>query len=670
LERSYISRVALYYLASSVTLTIFFEFWRLLTLLQLRERAASVPNGIIGQIFLVGARFDFAIACYIILPLMLLGMLPFVDVARNRPVRWLNNLLLFLLTAGAFLVQLVDIEFFRLFGARLNGMALEWKDTPGFVLGMVWQTYPVVRYLLLWAIIAFLFIKVILWLQKRLLLRRSAEPFWLHLIYLPILAAIFVIGARGRIEEKAPLTWGQAYFSEYGFANLLALNPNFTFARDAFYDARSKEQVAVTMSRVARSDAAATTRRLLGIPAGNDSLDTQRLHRRVIFDSLSDNPPNVILILGESLASVAINCLKSKFPYELSPSFDSLADEGVLFTNIYSAGAHTYTGIMGALYGYPAIPGGSIMKELVSQNAFWGLPSILRKKGYNTTFFCTHDPNFDNMQGFLMSNGMMRVYSLFDYSPTEKMSTLGVPDHVMFDHAVDIIKQRQGKRFFATLLTASNHGPWLVPEVPFIRVPETEKLAKELNAFKYADWALGRFIRMIENDPAFANTIIVITGDHGKLVNPTRDLDLSHYEAPILILDTNHRLPRGVRVNRLGSQTDLLATIMGLLRLDYDDYSFGKNLFDTLGANARVTDHALFSEEYMVGYMEGNYYLISRIGGKPSLYDLSTNSGDLADSLNAVVNDYGTKALSLFQSAYYNLQRPLNRSDTSGSASE
>jgi phosphoglycerol transferase MdoB-like AlkP superfamily enzyme len=88
------------------------------------------------------------------------------------------------------------------------------------------------------------------------------------------------------------------------------------------------------------------------------------------------------------------------------------------------------------------------MKLFTSENSFWGLPSILREHDYQTLFFCTHDPQFDNMQGFLMSNGMMRVYSLFDYASDEKLSTLGVPDHVMFDHAVEFIKKNHaGKRF-------------------------------------------------------------------------------------------------------------------------------------------------------------------------------------------------------------------------------
>jgi len=657
----YISNVAFYFLTVAVTLSLFFESWRLLTLLQLRDRAVAVPFSVMAQSFFVGLRFDFVIACYITLPLSLLGMFPIVDISRSRMSRWVNNTLLFLLAAVSFYICLSDIEFFRFFNTRLNGMALEWSDTPRFVVTMIRETYPVIRYFLLFAIVLAAFVTVILRIQRVLVYSRPPSSNWLNLAYLPLVAAIMLLGARGRIEEKAPITWGEAYFSEYSFANLLALNPVFTFARDALYDAGNREQVAAAMAKIARPDATEITRRMLGLPV-DDTLIDRRISRQVTFDEENPNPPNVILIIMESFGSRGIGCLHPSFPYDLTPRFDSLAQEGQLFTNIYSAGIHTYAGLMATLYGYPALSGGSVMKLFTSENSFWGLPSILRDHGYQTLFFCTHDPQFDNMQGFLMSNGMMRVYSLFDYAADEKLSTLGVPDHVMFDHAVEFIKENHaGDRFFATLLTASNHGPWKIPDVPFERVPPGDRLADPLNAFKYSDWALGHFIREIQNDPAFAHTLIIITADNGTLVSPVHDLDLSQYEIPILILDTDRRITPGQRADRLGSQVDVLATVMGLLRLSYDDQSFGLNLLDTSTSTSHVVDFALVSEGYMVGYIENGYYLISRLGGRPSLYSLASDSPDFADSLQSLTDDYNRKAVSFFQTAYFNLKRPLTR---------
>ena len=51
--------------------------------------------------------------------------------------------------------------------------------------------------------------------------------------------------------------------------------------------------------------------------------------------------------------------------------------------------------------------------------------------------FCTtHDPEFDNMKGFLLSQGFDRVISEDDYPDEWIASTNGIPDHRMFEYAV------------------------------------------------------------------------------------------------------------------------------------------------------------------------------------------------------------------------------------------
>ncbi len=420
-----------------------------------------------------------------------------------------------------------------------------------------------------------------------------------------------MLGIRGRIEEKAPLNWGQAYFSDYAFANLLALNPVFTFGRDLLYDSGSKHAVDRLMSELPVSGAYAKTAALLGIATSPADTLTSRIVRPVRCENPSPDRPNVILILMESFASAGVGCLQTRVEQEVTPQFDSLTQHGVLFANFYSAGMHTYAGILGSLYGYPSVPGKSPMKQVTSQDNMWGLPSILGKYGYRTMFFTTHDPHFDNMQGFLKSNGVQEVFSLFDFDESQKFSTLGVPDHVMFDSALEEIRARNGRPFFAALLSGSNHGPWLVPDVQFNPLPDTIPDAGRLNAFKYSDWALGRFLQQLAADSAFRNTIVLITGDHGLLIEPVYDLDLSLFQVPLLILDPQNRAGEPRRVDRIGSQVDILSTVMGLLRFDYDNYTFGHDL---LAEDSSRKDYAVFSEGYKIGIVEAGQFAIVRPG--------------------------------------------------------
>lgn len=652
----FVSPVALYYLGVAVLLAGFFEIWRLITLIALFDRTDAIPAATIAHSFLVGLRFDFAIACYIVLPLAFLGILPLVGIAHSRIMRITNSTLLFLMTGTAFFIHLVDIEFFRYFNTRLNAMALEWSDSAGFVQTMVWESFHVVWYLLLLAVVIAGFVVCLRLLQRRCRLKSNRESFLAILISLPVLAAILILGIRGRLEEKAPLNWGQAYFSDHAFANMLALNPVFTFGRDFLYDSGSKHAVDRLMAELPVSNAYAKTAAVLHLPAKSSDTLAGRIVRPVRFDNPSSDRPNVILILMESFASAGVGCLQPRINHDLTPCFDSLSQDGVLFTNFYSAGMHTYAGILGSIYGYPSVPGKSPMKQLTSQDNMWGLPSILAGYGYHTMFFTTHDPHFDNMHGFLKSNGVQNVYSLFDYDEDLKLSTLGVPDHVMFDSALEQLRPRAIHPFFAALLSGSNHGPWAVPDIPFGALLDSVTDSRRFNAFKYSDWALGRFLRQIVSDSAFANTIVLVTGDHGLLIDPIYDLDLSLFQIPLLILDPQNRAGDPRRIDHIGSQVDIVATVMGLLRFDYDNYTFGRDL---LAAEPGENDYVVFSEGYQIGIVNRDHLAIVRPGHLNSLYDLTIPRVELASTQPELLANLSDTALSYFQTAYFNLRYPL-----------
>ena len=652
----YIPLTAVYFALVAVFLMFSFAAFRLALLITTADLADTVPAGVLFQSFLVGLRFDFAVTSYLMLPLVLLGLLPFLDLTRSVIIRRINAVLLIILTSAAFLFHLIDIEFFRFFNSRLNGTAMIWKEDPGFVAGMVWEMYPVIRYMLILLVLTVGVTLLVRWAQRRMLTGRPKSPVLTNTVYLIVLLSVFALGARGRLEEKSPLRWGVAYFSTYDYANQLALNPTFTFLHDAVYRAGSRQQVSELLDKIHDPTADIITRQMLGRPLDSAGATAGRIVEKVRFDPPNTEPANVILIILESLGSTGIGSLDRKFPYDLSPCFNSLADSGVLCTNFYSNGMHTYTGLFSSLYGYPPGFGPLIMKQTAGQYYLNGLPHILRSNDYRTLFFTTHDPHFDNMQGFLMANGVEQVYSLFDYDSHEKLSTLGVPDHVMFDRAVDILRQQTDQRFFATLLTGSNHGPWIIPDVLTDKVSDSDPLYKQLNAFKYSDWALGRFVRQLEADSTFDNTLIVVTADNGLLHQPTMDMDLSQYRIPLLLYRIGPDKPAPARFDRLGSQIDIVATVMGRLRLDYDNYTFGNDL---LVDRPQTTRFAHFSEWYLVGYIQDSLYSISRIDGPESLYRLSDLTHDIADSLGPVSADYSRRALAIYQAAYHNMRRVI-----------
>ena len=166
-------------------------------------------------------------------------------------------------------------------------------------------------------------------------------------------------------------------------------------------------------------------------------------------------------------------------------------------------------------------------------------------------------------------------------------------------------------------------------------------------------------VNRILDDTLFANTLIFITADNGYKYNITTDLDLSLLEIPLLIIDTDRAGQPGTRNDRLGCQLDILPTVMGLVGLDYDNYSYGVDLLDTA---ADVDDFVFTTRWYEVGYIQDGYYTIIRLNGGPlSLFAVPDKANDLADTRPDLLDKYSRRARAVYQSAFTNIQIPLPR---------
>ncbi|UCD17421.1 MAG: sulfatase-like hydrolase/transferase [Candidatus Zixiibacteriota bacterium] len=663
----YISAPALYALGLTGVLVLFSELWRLLLLIFSRELAAPVPAGVLLEAFLVGIRFDFKVISVVVLIVFVAGTIPLIDISRCRMARMVNFFLLGLLAAVMFFIHLVDIEFFGFFNARLNGSALLWNDTSGDVLSMVWSSFPVIRYLLLYAAILTLFLFIIRRLLNGVLALTGETGLWVNLIYIPGILAVLVLGSIGRIYEVAPMRWGMAYFSQYDFANQLALNPAYTFVRDILHDANQREHLRELVDLITAPGAEQMVRDMLDAPPDHPDIPIRRMKREVRIVDPPEIPPNVILIVMESYGASRINCLKSEYPYNLTPGFDYIAGKGILFTNFYSSGTHTCIGLFSTLCGTPHLFGKTMIKQVRGYTTYWSLPDILREKGYRTLFYTTQDPHYDNMQGFLRANGMTDISSVFDYDDSLVMSWLGVPDHVMFDRAYDELRRLAvaGGRFFATLLSSSHHGPYTFPDVPIEYIPASEKESAELNALKYSDWSLVRFFKRIEQDSAFANTLIFVTSDNGIKYRPTSELDISMIQIPFYVYNTDWNLEHGIKSDRIGCQLDILPTVMGMLKLDYDNYSFGVDLLDS---TSLVEDFAFSTSWYNVAFIQDSVCFMMRLGTDYEiLFHLSDKTTNIAAQYPELTAEMRRKAGAIYESAFYNQQLPLRHRHSYGS---
>jgi len=273
---------------------------------------------------------------------------------------------------------------------------------------------------------------------------------------------------------------------------------------------------------------------------------------------------NVVVIVGESLSSEFLGVFGNK--NNLTPNLDRIAKEGVLFTNMHATGTRTDRGLEAITLSVPPSPGRSIVKRPNNENMFsWGF--IMKNRGYDTKFIYGGYGYFDNMNYFFSHNGFDNIVDRTDFAGNEVVfeNAWGVSDEDLFNKSIKEFNEsyKNNKPFFALIMTTSNHRPYTYPEG---RIDIPSHSGRE-GAVKYADYAIGKFIKDAQKEPWFKDTVFVITADHCAGSAGKTPLPVKRYEIPLLIYSPSHFAPQGI--DKLSSQTDIAPTVLGLLNFSY-----------------------------------------------------------------------------------------------------
>lgn len=584
----------------SIALIIYSVFRFILFLNQVDRIDNSVIISDILFSFFMGVRFDIVISSYILLlPYIILSLYYFYF--RMPFLRSLCFYYLFILFSLSFIIAVADIPYFNQFFSRFSVTAFDWLDSPEFVFKMIIEE-P--RY---WFYIIPLIISVVLFYiaLRRILYsyHEDSKPNkeWLKTFVSILFIPMIILGMRGRIDEKSPIRIGTAYFCNNPFLNQLGLNPNFTLIRSII---EKNREVNKPIELMDNAKAISNVQNYLKI----DSIDSQYpiLRRENNFDSIQ-NLKNIVIVIMESMSSAKLGIHGNKD--NQTPFLDSISKLGYYFENTYSAGIHTFNGIFSTIFSYPAVFKQNPMKES-SIFKYHGIASATKNQGYSSIYFTTHDGQFDNVEGFLMANDFEKVISKKDY-PSEKVkTTLGVPDDYMFEFSIPILNDlyRKGKPFLSVFMTASDHGPYFVPEYFKPRNTEIKKQIVE-----YADYSLKKFIQLSEKEPWYKNTLFVFIADHGAPLTATYDLSLDYNHVPLLFFQPNI-IKEGKLFTEMAGQIDVFPSTMGLLNIPFENNTLGINLF------SEDRPYIFFNADDKYGVIDQNWLLIVKRDNSLGLY--------------------------------------------------
>jgi phosphoglycerol transferase MdoB-like AlkP superfamily enzyme len=621
---------------------LFFFIFRLILFFVAIDFMDDVPDKIYHTLmaFWMGFRFDTVITGYlIIVPTVVLALLSSFG-KDSKKVYSFFTWFLFLLFVVAFFITAADIPYFTQFFNRLNIAALHWTDNFSFMAGMILGEARYYIYIFLFIIQCILFYFLLKRINKfiagKIEKRNISLPFN---ITLSVFALAFIfIGIRGRITKKSPIRIGTAYFSNYAFPNQLGLNPVFTFMRSWMDELGGENRQLKLME-----DAEAVRNIISYYQITGEYNEKELSIARMSEVSGEMDKKNIVLIIMESMGAIKMGRYGSD--KNMTPFLDSLAQRSYSFDNIYTAGIHTFNGVFSTLFSHPALMDIHSMKEINMQE-YYGFPNILHDKGYRNIFFTTHDEQFDNMGGFMSLNKFHRIVSQKDYPSEEVLSATGVPDHFMFDFALPVLDEEasSGKPFFATFLTGSDHGPWIIPQVEGFAVKNEDRLEAIV---EYADMSLQRFIRKSLERDWSKNTIFVFIADHGAAWDRTYDMPLSYHHSPFIIYSPDY-IKEPKSFSKVGGQIDVMPTVLGLINCSYMNYSLGMDLL------REDRKFIAFSADDKIGCVNDEYFLVLRNDGSKSLYKYRKREvKNYYDEKRQLADSMETFAKSFIQTSQY-----------------
>jgi len=349
--------------------------------------------------------------------------------------------------------------------------------------------------------------------------------------------------------------------------------------------------------------------------------------------------PNVVVITIDTLRADHLGCYGYK--QIRTPHIDALAADATRFERAYTAvpvtlPSHTvmFTGT------YPMLSGMHDFAANKLNPTQPTLASVLKEHGYATAAVigsAVLDSRFGLNRGFDF------YYDHFDFNRLQEsnLEEMERPGNLVADVTLDWLSKNYSKKFFLWMHLYDPHYPYR-PPAPY---SEKYKASPYDGEIAFADTQVGRLIRFLKSKDLYANTLIVLSGDHGESLGEHGEKTHGFFiynatlHVPLIIhLPSGH--PPGAASRRivpdLVSLADLMPTVLQALKVNVPSQVQGRNLLLLMKKVEPVEARSLYAETFLPrlhfnwselrGAETANYHFID--APKPELYDLAKDPGE------------------------------------------
>lgn len=560
---------------------LFFGFFRILFLIFYNSliRAESIPFIDICKVFYYSLPLDLSFWGYLMaLPFFVIAINIFVN---HSFFQKLSDGITYFYIVLCGIISMGEIGIFDEWRTKLNYKALVYLEQPSEIFNSISFGHFALLILVLISVLAlciFLYRKFFRYPYKI-----KIAKIWQKVSFLLISPLLLFYLIRGGIQG-IPISQSDAWFSNYLILNDVSVNPSWNL-----------------MANIIKTQAFMDENPFISFDdeyAKQVVTEIHQVEKDTTISILTTAKPNIVLIILESWPASVIESIGGD--NYITPNFNKLEKEGILFDNLYSSGNRSQQGMASIFGGFPAIPITTLTEYPEKYSSLPSLTKILNQNGWTSSFYFGGQLRYGNIKSYIIYNQFKRIFEGENFDNSIPRGRLGVHDEFLFAKNIQDLKTEK-QPFFSVMFTMSSHSPYDQPIQNIIKKDISE--LPFTNSVFYTDHALGDYFANARKQDWYSNTLFIIVSDHSHVSHKNHPLQtFDYHQIPMLFVgDVLKPEFKGSKYKKIASQTDLPATLLKQLGFDASAFPWSKNLF-----NPYSPEFAYFEMNEGVGWKTPN----------------------------------------------------------------
>ncbi len=324
-------------------------------------------------------------------------------------------------------------------------------------------------------------------------------------------------------------------------------------------------------------------------------------------DSAAFKYHNVVIIILESFSKEFVGAYNKNIGIKnykgYSPYIDSLISRSRAYQYSFANGRKSIDAMPSVICSIPSIEVPYVLSHY-SGNKVNSLASLLKAKGYYTSFFHGAPNGSMGLQAFANLAGFDDYYGMTEYGNDDDFDGIwGIWDHKFLQYFATQLNSFK-RPFYSTLFTVTSHPPHILPK-EFDGVFKGGPLPIH-KTIEYTDYSIRQFMKMASTMDWYNNTLFVFTADHPTAAIHYQEYNSAwgYYAVPLFFFKPDEDWSSFKE--EIVQQIDIMPTILSYLNYDKPYIAYGRDIFDPseepFAFNYADNVYQLFMGDYLLQF--------------------------------------------------------------------